>query len=129
MLSASVKRKAVPTIVKVGTKEEVTSNFAGGSTVWDRLAQCESGGNWAINTGNGYYGGLQFSPATWKSNGGTGMPHQASREEQIRIAENVRQEGRRPGADHPGLVQHGCPRCRCGPRPVRRSGSRSARTG
>ena len=56
---------------------------------WDAIAQCESGGNWAINTGNGYYGGLQFSPATWKSNGGTGMPHQASREEQIRIAENV----------------------------------------
>ncbi len=56
---------------------------------WDAVAQCESGGNWAINTGNGYYGGLQFSPATWKSNGGTGMPHQASREEQIRVAENV----------------------------------------
>ena len=58
-------------------------------TNWDAIAQCESGGNWAINTGNGYYGGLQFSPATWKSNGGTGMPHQASREEQIRIAESV----------------------------------------
>ena len=56
---------------------------------WDAIAECESGGNWAINTGNGYYGGLQFSPATWKSNGGTGMPHQASREEQIRVAENV----------------------------------------
>jgi hypothetical protein len=56
---------------------------------WDAIAKCESGGNWAINTGNGYYGGLQFSPATWKSNGGTGMPHQASRAEQIRVAENV----------------------------------------
>jgi hypothetical protein len=56
---------------------------------WDAIAKCESGGNWAINTGNGYYGGLQFSPATWKSNGGTGMPHQASRDEQIRVAENV----------------------------------------
>jgi hypothetical protein len=56
---------------------------------WDAIAQCESGGNWAINTGNGYYGGLQFSPATWRSNGGTGMPHQASREEQIRVAENT----------------------------------------
>ncbi|MDQ1320279.1 MAG: resuscitation-promoting factor RpfC [Actinomycetota bacterium] len=56
---------------------------------WDAIAQCESGGNWGINTGNGYYGGLQFSPATWTSNGGTGMPHQASREEQIRVAENV----------------------------------------
>lgn len=56
---------------------------------WDAIAKCESGGNWAIDTGNGYYGGLQFSPATWKSNGGAGMPHQASREEQIRVAENV----------------------------------------
>lgn len=59
------------------------------SVNWDAIAQCESSGNWAINTGNGYYGGLQFSPATWKSNGGTGMPHQASREEQIRVAEKV----------------------------------------
>ena len=60
------------------------------STVnWDAVAQCESGGNWAIDSGNGFYGGLQFSPATWRSNGGTGMPHQASREEQIRVAENV----------------------------------------
>jgi hypothetical protein len=56
---------------------------------WDAIAKCESGGNWAINSGNGYYGGLQFSPATWTANGGTGMPHQASREEQIRVAENV----------------------------------------
>lgn len=59
------------------------------SVNWDAIAKCESGGDWAINTGNGYYGGLQFSPATWKSNGGAGMPHQASREEQIRVAENV----------------------------------------
>jgi len=59
------------------------------SVNWDAIAQCESGGNWAINTGNGYFGGLQFSPATWRSNGGAGMPHTASREEQIRIAENV----------------------------------------
>lgn len=56
---------------------------------WDAIAQCESGGNWAADTGNGYYGGLQFSPATWRSNGGVGMPNQASRAEQIRIAENV----------------------------------------
>ena len=55
-----------------------------GNTVWDSLAQCESGGNWAINTGNGYYGGLQFSASTWHSVGGTGLPHQHSREEQIR---------------------------------------------
>lgn len=59
------------------------------SVNWDAIAQCESGGNWAINTGNGYYGGLQFTPGTWSSNGGSGMPHYASRSEQIRIAENV----------------------------------------
>ncbi len=56
---------------------------------WDAVAACESGGNWAINTGNGYYGGLQFTPGTWSANGGSGMPNQASREEQIRVAENV----------------------------------------
>lgn len=50
---------------------------------WDRLAGCESDGNWALNTGNGYYGGLQFSLATWQEVGGAGYPHQASREEQI----------------------------------------------
>ncbi|MEU4804269.1 transglycosylase family protein [Actinosynnema sp. NPDC023587] len=56
---------------------------------WDSVAQCESGGNWSISTGNGYYGGLQFLPGTWQANGGTGMPHEATREEQIRVAENV----------------------------------------
>lgn len=56
-------------------------------SVWDRLAQCESGGNWQINTGNGYYGGLQFLPSTWRAVGGTGLPHQHSREEQIKRAE------------------------------------------
>ena len=53
---------------------------------WDTVARCESGGNWAINTGNGYYGGLQFSPSTWRANGGSGMPHQASKAEQINRA-------------------------------------------
>lgn len=56
---------------------------------WDAVAQCESGGNWGANTGNGFSGGLQFKQATWTANGGTGAPHQASREEQIRVAENV----------------------------------------
>jgi hypothetical protein len=71
-----------PIVLGVGTANADSVN-------WDAIAACESSGNWAINTGNGYYGGLQFSPSTWSSNGGTGMPHQASREEQIRIAENV----------------------------------------
>lgn len=65
------------------------SPTASASPNWDAVAQCESGGNWAINTGNGYYGGLQFTLGTWRSNGGSGMPHQASRAEQIRVAENV----------------------------------------
>ncbi len=53
-------------------------------SVWDDLAQCESGGNWAANTGNGYFGGLQFHPDTWRSVGGTGLPHEHSRAEQIK---------------------------------------------
>ncbi len=56
---------------------------------WDAIADCESGGNWSIDTGNGHYGGLQFKPATWASHGGIGSPASASREEQIRVAENV----------------------------------------
>ena len=59
---------------------------------WDQVARCESGGNWAINTGNGYQGGLQFSPGTWSSAGGsTYAPaaHLASRDEQIAVAERV----------------------------------------
>ncbi|AGB24471.1 transglycosylase-like protein [Mycobacterium sp. JS623] len=59
------------------------------SVNWDAIAQCESGGNWSTNTGNGAYGGLQFKQATWSSNGGVGSPATASRAEQIRVAENV----------------------------------------
>ena len=90
VVTADVERKPVDAIVKVGTKEDVTENFAAGSSVWDSLAQCESGGNWAINTGNGYYGGLQFSLGTWQAYGGTGLPSQASRETQIAIATKLR---------------------------------------
>jgi nucleoid-associated protein YgaU len=64
------------------------ANAADGST-WDALAQCESGGNWAINTGNGFSGGLQFTPSTWAAFGGTGAPENASREQQIAVAENI----------------------------------------
>ncbi|GGT26109.1 LysM peptidoglycan-binding domain-containing protein [Streptomyces chromofuscus] len=59
---------------------------------WDAVAQCESGGNWSINTGNGYYGGLQFSASTWAAYGGTqyaATADQASKEQQIQIAEKV----------------------------------------
>lgn len=50
---------------------------------WDRLAQCESGGNWSANTGNGYYGGIQFSLSSWEGVGGTGYPHEHPKSEQI----------------------------------------------
>ena len=75
--------------VKPGTEVPEVSN---GST-WDALARCEAGGNWAINTGNGYYGGVQFDQNTWERNGGlryAGRADLATREEQIAIAEVTR---------------------------------------
>ncbi|MEV0245659.1 transglycosylase family protein [Nocardia sp. NPDC050712] len=66
-----------------------TATASAASGDWDAVAACESGGNWGIDTGNGYYGGLQFSQSTWAANGGAGNPANASREEQIRVAENV----------------------------------------
>ncbi|OXM65083.1 transglycosylase family protein [Amycolatopsis vastitatis] len=61
------------------------------ATNWDAIAQCESSGNWNTNTGNGYYGGLQFTQSTWKAYGGTGSAANASRDEQIAVAERVLQ--------------------------------------
>lgn len=89
LVSSDVTKKPVDAIVKVGTAPS-GPNYATGSTVWDALAQCESGGNWAINTGNGYYGGLQFNIGTWQSYGGSGLPSDASRETQIAIATKLR---------------------------------------
>ena len=74
-LSASAANAAVPTTAPAST--------------WDSLAQCESGGNWATNTGNGYAGGLQFSQSTWAAHGGTGSAANASREQQIAVAQKV----------------------------------------
>jgi nucleoid-associated protein YgaU len=65
------------------------ANATTSTSTWDALAQCESGGNWATNTGNGYSGGLQFSPSTWSAYGGTGSPADATREQQIAVAEKV----------------------------------------
>ena len=70
-------------------RAQATSTQSSGSGVWDQLAQCESGGNWSINTGNGYYGGLQFSQSSWQAAGGSGSPANASKAEQIRVAENL----------------------------------------
>lgn len=86
----SLLRLAVAGAVIAGTPIALagTANAAPDS-VWDQLAQCESGGRWNINTGNGYYGGLQFSPTTWRAFGGSGSAHQASRAQQIAVAERV----------------------------------------
>ncbi len=86
---------AVDAVVHVGTKEKpapapAAAAFSSGSTVWDALARCESGGNWAINTGNGYYGGLQFNLGTWQAYGGSGLPSNNSRETQIAVATRLR---------------------------------------
>lgn len=89
VVSKDILKKAKAKVVKVGTKERPTPSYPG-NTVWDRLADCESGGNWSINTGNGYYGGLQFNLGTWQAYGGQGYPHENSREEQIRIATKLR---------------------------------------
>ncbi|MFM9590809.1 transglycosylase family protein [Streptomyces scabiei] len=68
------------------------SASAATASEWDAVAQCESGGDWSINTGNGYYGGLQFSASTWAAYGGTqyaSTANQASKAQQIAIAEKV----------------------------------------
>ncbi|MDP1820089.1 MAG: transglycosylase family protein [Acidimicrobiales bacterium] len=70
---------------------------------WDQLAECETGGNWAANTGNGYYGGLQFSEATWHGVGGTGLPHEHSRSTQIDKAKQL--HAKRGWAPWPGCSQ------------------------
>jgi len=84
VLTSEKLEKPVQKVVARGTAE--APSVPDGS-VFDRLAQCESGGNWKANTGNGYYGGVQFSASTWRAVGGSGLPHQHSREEQIKRAQ------------------------------------------
>ena len=101
LISQKVLTKPVAAVVKVGTKARPASaprsagNTSGAginlanAAMWDRIAQCESGGNWHINTGNGYYGGLQFATASWLANGGDDFASRAdlaSRAEQITVA-------------------------------------------
>src|SRR5450830_1736201 len=71
------------------TAASAATPAATSASTWDALAQCESGGNWSTNTGNGFSGGLQFTQSTWAANGGTGSPASASREQQIAVAQNV----------------------------------------
>lgn len=99
--SDKVVTKPTAEVISVGTKKpepkpEAASESAPGTSssgpsagVWAQLAKCESGGNWGINSGNGYYGGLQFTAQTWRAMGGTSyapLPHQASASEQIAVA-------------------------------------------
>jgi resuscitation-promoting factor RpfB len=92
VLAVKVLSKPVTEVVLVGTKKRPEPDI-GDTSVWDRIAECESGGNWQANTGNGYYGGLQFSHGTWINYGGgkyASNAHLASKAEQIAIAEKVR---------------------------------------
>lgn len=88
-LTTRVMPIPAPKPVTATQSEPITSNapaVASGS-IWDQMSQCEAGGNWARNSGNGYYGGLQFSASTWHGVGGQGLPSENSREEQIARAE------------------------------------------
>jgi hypothetical protein len=88
VVSGAIKVALVGAVVSVPLA--VAAVPANASSVnWDAIAQCESGGNWATNTGNGFYGGLQFTMGTWHANGGQGAPQNASRETQIAVAERV----------------------------------------
>ena len=92
-VGSAVSKPARPRIVKVGTNDAVRAPVVAGGGVWDQIAKCESTNNWAINTGNGYYGGLQFDLTTWSAYGGTqyaARPDLASREEQIAVATKIR---------------------------------------
>lgn len=85
-LRASTEPQEAPQPVEAPSAPQTASAAPGdpySEASWDRLAQCESGGDWSINTGNGYYGGIQFSLSSWRGVGGTGYPHENSRAEQI----------------------------------------------
>jgi uncharacterized protein YabE (DUF348 family) len=92
VLGTAVTRAPVAEQVSVGTKERPVAPPSTSGLNWDALAACEAGGNWSINTGNGYYGGLQYSASTWRAYGGTefaALPHQATREQQIAVGERT----------------------------------------
>jgi uncharacterized protein YabE (DUF348 family) len=99
VLSSTTLSRPTAAVVRVGTRERPAATSAGDTSgaginlanaaMWDRIAECESGGNWSINTGNGYYGGLQFATASWLANGGDDFAPRAdlaSRAEQITVA-------------------------------------------
>ncbi|MGZ4556125.1 MAG: transglycosylase family protein [Mycobacteriaceae bacterium] len=91
-IAVTVTTPPVPGVLLVGTKPPETVPTVPNGSVWDSLAGCESGGNWAINSGNGFYGGIQFDQGTWLSNGGgtyAPLPSSATREQQIAVASKV----------------------------------------
>ena len=91
MKNTSIRRTAVALALgglSVGALAVPSANAADLAT-WEKLAQCESGGNWSINTGNGFYGGLQFTQQSWNGVGMSGSPHTASKEAQIEAGERL----------------------------------------
>ena len=91
-----VKRRKVATteprrdtMTAASRSSDVTTTAAPAEGVWTQLAACESGGNWSANTGNGYYGGLQFSLSSWRAVGGSGYPHEASAATQIAMGQRL----------------------------------------
>jgi resuscitation-promoting factor RpfB len=83
--SSSGSSSGSPSAGSSPSSTTTSPNDPAGTAVWERLARCEANGNWQQVSANGlYYGGLQFHPSTWRSVGGTGMPHEASKTEQIR---------------------------------------------
>jgi len=87
-----IRRATATALLGVGLAGCYRGAYVGSNSVWDRLAQCESGGNWHINTGNGFSGGLQFAPGTWSGFGGDEFAPRAdlaSREQQIVMAQRV----------------------------------------
>jgi uncharacterized protein YabE (DUF348 family) len=92
-IANTVVTPAREAVVRVGTKPGTDIPEVANGDVWDAIARCEAGGNWAINTGNGYYGGVQFDQSTWERNGGLRFAPRAdlaTREEQIAVAEVTR---------------------------------------
>ncbi|MBC3194729.1 transglycosylase family protein [Pseudonocardia sp. C8] len=86
---AGTANAAPETSAPVAPTAAVAPTQSVSTATWEKLAECESGGDWNINTGNGFGGGLQFTQSTWKAFGGKGKPQNASKAEQIRVAENV----------------------------------------
>ena len=92
IIKEDVRTEAVAAVIARGTKPKSAAPAVAEGSVWDALAQCEATGDWSINTGNGFSGGLQFTPSTWAAFGGTEyapQAWQASREQQIAVAQKV----------------------------------------